>query len=144
MLLVERFPLGPTVNNMYVTLKNYRRAPSAEFQRFKRRVKKWVDNFGPELLQSGEYQELQQLIEIKHYPIRLQLELTFHINRTKILCKDGRTKRYDTSNRVKAVEDAIFGILDIDDKHVFRVIAEKTPIDGDSYVTAKVSVMGGS
>jgi Holliday junction resolvase RusA-like endonuclease len=128
---------------MYVTLKNYRRAPSAEYQRFKRKVKKWVDNFGPDLLQSGEYQELQQLIDIKHYPIKLKLELTFHVNRTKIVCKDGRTKRYDTSNRVKAVEDAIFGILDIDDKHVWKVTAEKVVIEGDSYVTAKVSVMGG-
>ena len=142
MLIIERFPLGPTVNNLYVTLKNYRRAPSAEFRRFKRKVSKWEEANSSDLLASQEYKELHQLIQIKHYPIRLQIELTFYINRTKIVCKDGSTKRYDTSNRIKAVEDAISGILDIDDRHYWKITAEKVLIEGDSYVTAKVSVMG--
>jgi Holliday junction resolvase RusA-like endonuclease len=143
MLIMERFPFGPSVNMMYKTLPNYRRAPTAEFQKFKRRVKKWAEEHSDALYASPEYKELKQLMDIKHYPIRLQLELTMYVNKSKVLCKDGRIKRFDTSNHIKSIEDAMSGIIGIDDKVFFRIIAEKIPIDGDSYVTAKVSVMGG-
>lgn len=142
MITLTDLPFPPTVNNLYITLRSGKRAPSGEYQKFRRRVKKWVELHGELLLGSSQFKELSNLMQMQHYRAKLQLDLTFFCNTTKIICKDGRTKRFDTSNRVKAIEDAISDIIKIDDKHVWRLTAEKKETKGESYVEASISVIG--
>lgn len=48
--------------------------------------------------------------------LKLRIEIRFRFNRGAILCHDGRPKRNDTENRLKALLDAVASVLGIDDK----------------------------
>lgn len=47
----------------------------------------------------------------------LYVSVDLFFNHSSIFCKDGRPRRNDTANRLKALHDGLSRILDIDDKY---------------------------
>lgn len=68
---------------------------------------------------------------IKDDYCELSLKLTYYIPRSRLYTRAGSIKRYDLSNRVKAIEDKLFAVLGWDDSCVFKLVLEKVVSDRD-------------
>lgn len=62
----------------------------------------------------------------------LKVDYFFMFKRERLYTKDGRPKRLDVANRIKAVQDCFFHSLGIDDKHVFCSMIEKISGENES------------
>lgn len=70
---------------------------------------------------------------VKGKNITCQLDMYFL--RGKIFCKDGRVKKFDHHNLIKAQIDALASMLGFDDSSIFRITAEKKlSLTGLNYV----------
>jgi Holliday junction resolvase RusA-like endonuclease len=73
--------------------------------------------------------ELSQYREIFKNWVANRLYLDVHclflFEESKVFTKDGRPKKMDTSNRLKAIHDCLADYLQIDDCYFFRISAEK-------------------
>lgn len=110
--ILSGFPLPPSTNHLYKTIVirgRSRRAKSKEYKAYEHAVKVWMMTHHHEL-------QLARALTTMAGPGRfIHLDLDFKFHRSRILCKDGKPKRLDTSNRLKALEDALSLILGIDD-----------------------------
>lgn len=112
-------PLPPSVNALYCTVFK-RRVLSAEGKKFKRFVGKRL----PALLPHLEPHEW------------LRLELTFHL---PLYYQNGKRRKWDATNYVKVLEDAIVEALCEDDSAVLTVSIAKSE-SPDRFVVATVGV----
>lgn len=55
----------------------------------------------------------------------LSFERKFMLPRNKVYTKDGRPKKFDITNRIKALDDCICDAIGIDDRHIFQSYSEK-------------------
>lgn len=60
--------------------------------------------------------------------LRLRIDACFRFVHGNIICRDGRPKRNDTENRLKALLDAVAAVLGIDDKLFWAGSYDKEPI----------------
>ncbi len=110
-------PWPPTVNRMYITLRNGRRVSSKLHSDYKLEMTRYGS-----LVEQNSRERVQGAIAKKQ---KLMLLLKFNMPFTMLYTKKGETKRIDCSNRIKAVEDSLCKILDIDDRHFWLILAQK-------------------
>lgn len=118
------FPYPPTTNKLYASI--YRggkmlRVPTSELRAFKEEANRWAVLHSVTVVRTKK--EIQKWYE-KNYAI--QLEIFLSLPYSKLFNKDGVAKSYDASNRIKALEDCIATILEVDDRNFWRVSIEKT------------------
>lgn len=117
--------MPPTINKSYATVGN-RRVSTAVLREFKALTHIWS---------VGNRARLRRIEKKIHdtQGAKLCLVLIFKFEEQKLFLKDKKTpRRLDTSNRIKAAEDAITGLLGIDDRWVFKIIAEKITAPRDA------------
>lgn len=110
-------PMSPSLNHAYKTVGN-RRIKSQELCSYQAEMMRWG------LTRIKELRKIRALIELSENK-KLRLELIFFFPQEKLYTKSGNVKKLDVSNRIKAIEDAFFKLIDIDDRFVFQVVAEK-------------------
>jgi Holliday junction resolvase RusA-like endonuclease len=81
---------------------------------------------------------LTTLVRSKQF---IHIDTIFYMHRSRILCKDGSPKRNDTSNRLKALHDALAQILGIDDSYFWSVSADKVAVDDESLVGVDITMV---
>lgn len=106
-------PLPPSLNNLYANAKRGRRK-SAEGRAYAHDAGWRAKEQGAEFLGEAEV--------VVHY--------RFYMD-----------KRGDVSNRVKAVEDALTGIVWQDDRYIRRFTAERLPPEGNPRVEVEIEAI---
>ena len=66
---------------------------------------------------------------------RLEVVIYFYDN---WYYKNGNAKKQDLDNRLKFLIDSIFKAISADDKHIFRLVAEKIQTDNDPKCTVMI------
>ena len=66
---------------------------------------------------------------------RLEVVIYFYDN---WYYKNGNAKKQDLDNRLKFLIDSIFKAINADDKHIFRLVAEKIQTDNDPKCTVLI------
>ena len=126
MIFIPDFPMPPTSNHLYATILRGGKAlrvPSKTYTQFKKNVKQW------QLMNLDKVQEAHTTLERLDEEERvLSVERYFLFHQKSLYRKDGYPKKMDTSNRVKALDDMLFEILEIDDKLIWRGSEEKIEI----------------
>jgi len=136
-IVIHNIPIPPSVNQLYKTLtirNQIRRAPSKKY-------KDWQNQCRQMYLENAhKFRCMQVLVQqiLEELDCALEVRYYFFFHRDKIYCKDNTFKKMDVSNRIKAVEDMVFSVLDMDDRVTWKVIAEK--IECPSDVQESVSV----
>lgn len=100
---------------------------------------------------SGEYQNFQHQMSIyelsnrKHIKAisewavgrNFSLQLEMYFQKTKVLCLDGRVKKFDHHNLLKAQIDELCKMIGVDDSRIWHVSASKiVSANGRSFVNA--------
>jgi Holliday junction resolvase RusA-like endonuclease len=71
----------------------------------------------------------------------LDVGATFHMGKTQIVCLNGKPKRNDTSNRLKALHDALStAILGIDDSYIWSCSADKKAVEDGSFEMVEIKI----
>jgi Holliday junction resolvase RusA-like endonuclease len=109
------FPMPPSINTAYATILRHGRPikiKSRDMHRFDSDCDSWLLKHAQVVRKT-----IQDLQSDSLRGKKIQIKFLFLFPPAKLLCKDGRTKRLDVTNRIKAVEDQVSKILGIDDKH---------------------------
>jgi Holliday junction resolvase RusA-like endonuclease len=121
--------MPPTDNNLTRSDKRNHWHSTAEYRAFKHEVMIW------ELSNRAAIQSIKEELRA---PLNVHMDLYFE--RSKILCKNGRTKKMDGPNRIKALHDAISRIIGIDDSEFWQWSGEKHISPNSlNYVTIRIS-----
>ena len=111
-------PMPPGQNHLYVNRRNGGRFKNTSHPFFKNiqahylKNKQWIDS----LEFSGLY----------------EIDRLFCFHYKSIYCKDGRPKKMDVSNRIKAFDDELCKMIGLDDHLFWRGTEEKILIDDDT------------
>lgn len=62
----------------------------------------------------------------------IHIDTVFYMQRSRIFTKAGTPKRNDTSNRLKALHDALAKMLGIDDSYFWSCSADKVAVDDEA------------
>jgi hypothetical protein len=137
MVIVKNFPMPPGSNHLYKTCavgNRIFRAPSRKHKDYKKSVKLWaLEN--PDIIRMMK-------AKVKDWKA-LQIERYFMFHYKTIYCKDGRIKKMDVSNRIKALDDSLLGLMGLDDSQIFRGFEEKIlmPVGYPECVEIRISPM---
>ena len=131
-----KLPLPPSSNNQYFLARRGSKTyhvPSDELKLFKVKM-----NGYPVL--NGNLFKMNKSI-VKSWisdSYALECRIMFFFKKERVFCKDGRPKKMDVSNRLKALHDQLATLLEIDDSWFFKIYAEKCVAEGnlneESYV----------
>jgi Holliday junction resolvase RusA-like endonuclease len=109
-------PVPPSANALYVNLRfNNGRHVSQGYADFKRMMAAY--GFDKRNIIKG----IKAKVEGKY----LAMNYEYYLRRPTIFTTKNKIKKYDVSNRVKGLEDSIFGLLDADDSQVWILKARK-------------------
>lgn len=117
-----RFPLPPSANALYATVGR-RRVKSVSYRLFLRAALNWMK------FNSAAIDEARALTTLTGPNRFIHIDTVFYMPRGRIFCKDGRPKRNDTSNRIKALHDALAEMLGIDDCYLWSGSYDKIAVD---------------
>jgi hypothetical protein len=120
-LNLKDFPMPPSINVAYANSIRGGRHKTQTMIQFERRVKEWAMKCGPSL-QSAR---IRLSTMPKTHAIWIDRRFFFHYD--SIITKSKRPRRNDTSNRIKALDDAISQILGIDDSIFWGGSESKEP-----------------
>lgn len=84
------------------------------------------------------------ILDLKSEPLKnkkIQLKTLFLFPPAKLLCKDGRTKKLDVTNRIKGLEDQVSKIIGIDDKHFWSGSYSKQITGNDMRAIVTIEVL---
>lgn len=107
-------PMPPSVNHAYATVRG-RRVLSREGKAYKAEVAA----------------RARRVADGRAAPLWLSLTITL---RLPLLFKNGRVRKFDASNRIKLLEDALCEGLGVDDSRVLRLSVEKQDGDGSAMI----------
>ncbi len=123
-IYLNGLPNPPSCNALYPTFRG-RRIKSKALIEFTRSVGYWGLAHKLTVLEAREV--CQYWISVGYF-LKLSAEINF--KKERIFCKDGRVKKMDASNRIKALHDSISeSILCIDDSYFWSVSIEKMVSD---------------
>lgn len=140
MILIEKFPLPPTVNNYLMPIvgqmktnkktgKPYRSAgwiKTAEHRGFEKKCEDWMflnqDQYKKAI---EEFAKFKKQAKADGKPLSLCFDAKFVFYHKRIFKEDGGVKRLDADNRLKPCIDAVSKIFAIDDCHFFAISSEK-------------------
>lgn len=107
---LKDIPMPPSANNLYATIwKTKRRIKTKEYNVYEQMMNLWASTH-PQQLSNAR----QLTLNIKQNQA-LKVDRTYWFPREKVLTKQGKPKRNDTSNRIKALDDAVSALIAIDD-----------------------------
>lgn len=123
-IIFDNFPIPPSLNHCYPTVFSRKlgraiRVSSGELKKFKRAADNWEAS-RPEVVKAARRYLLpnhRNLIQVDAY-VGLHSECLF--------TREATRKKYDVSNRVKPLHDALAEILGIDDR--FFSVGETQPV----------------
>lgn len=118
-LILDQLPMPPSSNNLHVSFVRggkLIRANAPEYVAFKKECDAWFKARADKLAGAGT--------AVSGWG-ELLVECYFFFERTRIRCKDGSAKKLDVSNRVKALHDAVFEQLGVDDKWIWQCTESK-------------------
>lgn len=114
--------MPPTSNHMYHLVrrgpKTYH-VPSSELKKFQNAMviypitRPYIPNYR---------KLIKNWVDLKY---KLQIHCGFYFRRDRLYTKEGKFKKLDVSNRLKAAHDGVAKMLGIDDSAFFRISAEK-------------------
>lgn len=117
-ILIKDFPISPSINKCYINIGRGR-APSRELKEYKEACRIWgIKN--KNIVESAKY-----LLNGEWKGKTLRLDAYFIFQRERIYCKNGKPKKKDVGNYLKAFEDCLYKELGIDDSYNFGVYLEK-------------------
>lgn len=117
MIQIEYFPMAPSDNRLHRTgAKSFIRYKSGEYKAFENEVKVFAYQHAKLL------KEARVLVKNMLRP-SITYDLFFAPNR--LYTKKKTLKRLDTSNFIKGTQDAICGVLELDDSIFWEVIARR-------------------
>lgn len=119
-LLIKGFPLPPSENILYRNVPRVGRVATKELKQYREECKIWE-------YQNKAAAETFKNMCFKHWSntSMFQFDYFFIMKKERIFTKDGRPKRLDVANRIKAMQDSLCNILGLDDKHIFSSYIEK-------------------
>jgi len=123
--------MPPSVNQCYATVGR-KRVSSQALKKFKASAMMWAVLNRPHLV------EVREEIEHNLLGAKVHLKFIFRFPSKRLYVKKSNTpKKLDVSNRIKPAEDTVCDFLGFDDRHVFKVEAQKAEgavEDFDCYV----------
>lgn len=128
-LLIHNFPLPPSENAMYRNVPGVGRVAARDLVDYR----KACSAYG--LRNAAKFREIKQILggrwkEFEHYKVDYFFVFKRERLYTKATKKErSRPKKLDVANRIKAAQDCLFGILGVDDKHIWATSIEK--LDGE-------------
>ncbi len=123
--VIRGFPVPPSVNQLH-RFVNGRVIKSKAYNDYERAVFKWITTNQEQVKSVRDF-----LKDLGEYV--LDVSAVFHMEKKSIVCLNGKPKRNDTSNRLKALHDALStAILGIDDCYFWSCSADK--VVGDDHV----------
>lgn len=119
---IDQFPMPPSTNKLYAWV-NGRMVKTRDYNEFERMAYKWITLNPTQLI--GVRQFLKDFSE-KHV---IDVSTDFYFEKKRIVCQNGRPKRNDTSNRIKALHDVLSSIiLGVDDCYFWSGVFNKFPL----------------
>lgn len=110
-------PLPPPDNNLYINLRRGGRVKGPGYRAYMREFEVWELEHHLHLL------EVRKALESTK---ELGIEIEFKFSRKSLYCLDGRIKRMDLTNRLKAFMDCLSKAIGVDDSYFFNVQCQKT------------------
>lgn len=104
--------MPPSENQLYAG--KFRRFSTKVHKDFKSTVESWAN-----------MNQIAQARAIAAKYETFRVERHFHWPKTKIRTKSGKIRVFDVANRIKAVDDAVFKLLGIDDCRIFEGTEKK-------------------
>lgn len=125
MILLDFLPIPPSINKTYrFSSRSKTLYKSAEALAFKEKIMAWHLKHQPHVKHMKEL-----LCAMMAQTETLEIQIHLFLDSKRIFTKKGKPKRLDTDNRAKALIDAVSEILELDDKHFFKVSIEKLPAE---------------
>lgn len=128
-ILIHNFPLPPSENAMYRNVPGVGRVAARELVEYRRAC----NAYG--LRNAGKFSEIRAILksrwkDFEHYKVDYFFVFKRERLYTKATKKErSRPKKLDVANRIKAAQDCLFAILEVDDKHIWATSIEK--LDGE-------------
>jgi len=126
-VFMAEMPLPPSVNNMYSTIYQRGRPiriPSVELKKFNQDLDRWAFGRTDDLARAMRF-----FRECAAVGLKFKIDRFFFFEYKRIFSQEGNVKIMDASNRVKALDDGVAKVIDIDDKLFFRGSEEKAICD---------------
>lgn len=121
-LVIPCFPLPPSENQIYMNLPGRGRCATKELKDYKKACSEWYLGADLKIKQAIRSHKLHGHI--------LRIDSQLYFARERIYTKDGRIKKMDVANRLKALHDQICEMIGIDDSQFFEVVIEKRVTEG--------------
>jgi len=118
--------MSPQSNNMYVSVYRQgksKRVSSPGLIKFKKYCERWHLINRKTIGKASEF--FKARIEEGH---KIHFNREFLFNTKSLYRLDGNPKRMDLTNRIKAIDDAVCNMLDIDDKFIWQGKERKVEI----------------
>lgn len=107
-MLLTKIPMPPSMNHAYATVEIegvHSRVKGAKMRAFERDMATWA------LANMSDLRRLREIVRNRF----IRIDADFWFERSAVLTKDGKPKRNDTSNRLKALHDQLAELLGVDD-----------------------------
>jgi len=117
-ILIQNFPLPPSENQIYRNVPRVGRVATQELKDYKRACAFWG-------MANKQYKQIFWELAQEYPGHVLKVDAYIILKHERLWTKDGRPKKLDASNRLKALHDQLAEYLGIDDKAFFNVSAEK-------------------
>jgi len=129
--------IPPSSNNQYVLVRRGRKTfhvPSRDLKSFQ----KYMEQYPAHHSMKETFEEVKYWKDKK---LLLKCHSAFYFDHKRIFTKEGRAKKIDVSNHIKALHDCICKMLGIDDSLFFQVSMVKIGVlDPDlEYVLTEIS-----
>lgn len=124
---IDRFPIPPSANELYAFSRQAgRMIKTREYRNYEKAVYSWLTTNPEQIKGIREF-----LTDIGDSVIDISSH--FHMPKKSIICLNGKPKRNDTSNRIKALHDALSSIiLGVDDRYFWSGTFNKVVADDKS------------
>ena len=131
---INKFPLPPSANALYSNLGR-RRIKSKAYRDYLNEVRLWM------LMNQRQLHDARR-ISMNTTPFNfIHIDCRFYMLRTSIFTKDNKPKRNDTSNRIKALHDALSVILGIDDSYFWSGSFDKLAVDHETQQGVEITMV---
>lgn len=138
-MLLKGLPMPPSSNALYrfARVKGMQRlVPTGELKAYKRAMRDYY--LANKQLCDDIANQLKQDV---NEGFVFRLNRFFFFSRDKVLTKQGNVKKRDTTNSIKAFDDALSEALGLDDKYFFSSVAQKIMLrDGSSHEFVNVEI----
>ena len=153
-LIIKDWPMPPSVNTMLMPVMGAMRrnkkgqvyasgrmVKSKEHVEYAKLCNQWALKYQRGLERfKEELQTIKAHKESQGIPFCLSLDAFYLFNVERILTVNNKTEKLDIDNRLKSLLDNLCRILEIDDKHIFKINAEKCSTITNERVILKISL----